>query len=183
MTNGGAALLTKAQAGECRIEFTRMAIGNGTYTAEEETIAALQERTELKSLKNSYALSGVSVNTEKSVKVSALLSNQDPTTLEPIITEGYYINEIGLYGKEADGGDDTEVLYSIATTAGDQGDYMPPYNGYNPAEILQDFYATVDNSANVTINIQGAALTVEQAEEMKKELEEEIAGIDSYDGE
>ncbi|MCD8204481.1 MAG: phage tail protein, partial [Coprobacillus sp.] len=109
MTNGGIALLTKAQAGECSIEFTRMVIGDGTYSADEETVAALQARTSLKSLKNSYAMSGVTVYTDNSVKLTALLTNQDPVTLEPLVTEGYYINEIGVYAKEKDGGDDTEV--------------------------------------------------------------------------
>ena len=35
MTDGGARLLTMAQAGEIRIQFTRMAIGNGVYSEEE----------------------------------------------------------------------------------------------------------------------------------------------------
>ncbi len=164
MTNGGAALLTKAQAGECKIEFTRMAIGDGTYDEDERTIAALQARTDLKDLKNSYAISGCSVYTEHSVKVTALLTNQDPTTLEPLVTEGYYINEVGLFAKEADGAESTEVLYSIAVTSGEQGDFMPPYNDYNPAQITQDFYVTVDNSAEVLVNSGGAALLVEDAQ-------------------
>lgn len=36
MTDHGAALLTKAQAGECRIEFTRIAVGDGIYSDEEK---------------------------------------------------------------------------------------------------------------------------------------------------
>lgn len=163
MTNGGAALLTKAQAGECKIEFTRIVVGNGSYTSAEETVAALQARTALKSAQNSYTLSDISVYSDYSVKVTALITNQDPVTLETLVTTGYYINEIGLYAKEADGDDDTEVLYSIATTAGENGDFMPPYNGYNPAQITQDYYATVNNSAEVTINSSGAALLAEDA--------------------
>ncbi|MCM1412359.1 MAG: hypothetical protein NC305_17715, partial [Lachnospiraceae bacterium] len=53
MTNGGARLLTRAQAGEIKIEFTRLSTGNGSYTAAEKTLANLQMRTALKSLKNS----------------------------------------------------------------------------------------------------------------------------------
>ena len=40
---------------------------------------------------------------------------------------------------------------------------MPPYNGYNPAQITQDYYATVNNSLEVKINSAGAALLVEDA--------------------
>ena len=36
MTNAGARLLTRAQAGEIKIEFTRIATGNGSYTAAEK---------------------------------------------------------------------------------------------------------------------------------------------------
>ena len=49
MTNNGAALLTRAQAGEIKIEFTRIVTGNGSYTADEKTLAKLQQATKLKS--------------------------------------------------------------------------------------------------------------------------------------
>ena len=74
---------------------------------------------------------------------------------------------MGLYAKVKDGASSTEVLYSITTTAGDNGDFMPPYNGYNPAQITQDYFATVNNSAEVTINSTGAALLVEDANKIK----------------
>ena len=64
MTNGGARLLTRAQAGEIKIEFTRIATGNGSYTAAEKTLDALQKRTALKSLKNSYPLSDIDIFSE-----------------------------------------------------------------------------------------------------------------------
>ena len=44
---------------------------------------------------------------------------------------------------------------------------MPPYNGYNPAQIIQDYFATVNNSAEVTINSTGAALLVEDANKLR----------------
>lgn len=167
MTNAGARLLTRAQAGEVKIEFTRIVTGNGTYSAAEKTLAALQVRTALKSQKNSYPLSDVDIFDDYSVKVTALITNQDPVTQEPLVTAGYYINEMGLYAKVKDGAANTEVLYSITTTAGTNGDFMPPYNGYNPAQITQDYYATVNNSMEITINSTGAALLAEDANKIK----------------
>jgi hypothetical protein len=167
MTNAGAKLLTRAQAGEIKIEFTRIATGDGTYTAAEKTLSSLQQRTALKALKNSYALSDVDIFSDHSVKVTALITNQDPVTKKTLVTSGYYINEMGLFAKPQGGKDSDEVLYSITTTAGDNGDFMPPYNGYNPAQITQDYYATVDNSAAVTINTAGAALLVEDANKLR----------------
>ncbi len=167
MTNNGAALLTKAQAGQIKIEFTRMATGNGTYSSSEKTLASLQKATKLKSEKNSYALSDIDIFSDYSVKVTALITNQDPVTKETLVTNGYYINEMGLYAKPQGAADSEEILYSIVVTAGDNGDFMPPYNGYNPAQITQDYYATVNNSAEVTINTAGAALLAEDANKLR----------------
>lgn len=44
MTDAGARLLTRAQAGEIKIEFTRIATGNGVYAASEKTLSALQKK-------------------------------------------------------------------------------------------------------------------------------------------
>ena len=166
MTDDGAALLARAEAGQIRLQFIAIAVGDGVYTEPEKTLEALQARTDLKSEKNRYSLSDISVYAERSVKVTALITNQDPVTKEALVTEGYYINEIGLFAKAEGADDSTAVLYSIAVTAGENGDYMPPYNGYNPAQITQDWIATVNNVATVTIKSTGAALLVEDANKM-----------------
>lgn len=167
MTDAGARLLTRAQAGEIKIEFTRIATGNGVYAASEKTLSALQKRTALKAQKNSYPLSDIDIFSDYRVKVTALITNQDPVTGGTLVNAGYYINEMGLFAKVKDGAASTEVLYSITTTAGENGDFMPPYNGYNPAQITQDYYATVNNSAQVTIKTAGAALLVEDANKLR----------------
>ena len=178
MTDDGIALLTKAQAGEVRIEFTRMAAGSGEYTADEKSLAYLQECTALKSLKNSYPLSGVTVFKEHSVKITAFIMNYDAVRKEVLVEEGYYINEIGLFAKPLGGADDTEILYSIAVTAGDRGDFMPPYNGYNVAQITQDYYVTVNNSAAITIDATGAPALAEDIQTVKDQLGEHTVKSD-----
>lgn len=163
LTDKGAKLLVRAQAGEIKLQFTRMATGNGTYTASEKTVQSLQKATKLKAQKNTYALSRVSVYSEHSAKLTALITNYDPVKETILVSAGYYINEIGIFAKPQGAADTEEVLYSIAVVAGDTGDFMPPYNGYNPAQIVQDYYATVDNSTQVTIKTAGAALLAEDA--------------------
>lgn len=172
MTNAGAQLLTRAQAGEITLEFTRMAIGDGAYSTSEKTVSALQARTALKHLRNSYALSGVTRATPTAVRVTALLSNYDSVSQQPLVTSGYNINELGLYARPK-GSTAGEVLYSIAVTSGAAGDYMPPYNGYNPAQITQDYYATVDNSGSTTINTSGAAVLVDDFEALGLSVNED----------
>ena len=163
MTDKGTELLAKAIAGQCTLEFVKVVVGDGTYTDEEKTIDVLSKATELKQAKNEYAFSGKEVASDYSVKLKALITNQDPVTKEVLVTVGYYMNEIGIYAKEHGADDDTAILYSIAITSGSQGDYMPPFNGYNPAQIIQEYYAAVDNSATIVINSTGAALLVEDA--------------------
>ena len=167
MTDAAVEMILRAQAGEISIKFTRIAVGNGEYTDEEKQLDFLQRMTELKSEKNSFSLSGIEKINTKCIKVTALVTNQDPATKRELVTgAGYYINEIGLYAKPSDGTDEDEVLYSIAVTTGDHGDYMPPYNGMNPAQIIQEFYATVDNSQSVSIETTGAAMLYDDAERM-----------------
>lgn len=179
MTNGGARLLTKAQAGGAVIMFTRMAVGDGVYAEEEKGLSALQGRDGLKSLKNSYRLSSKEVQSEHCVKVTALIANQDPASGECLVHNGYFINEIGLYAKEQDGGDDTEVLYSIAVTSGENGDFMPPFNGFSAAQIIQEYYVTVSNSAQVTVQTAGAPALAQDLEALKKYVQESVNRIDS----
>ena len=145
MTNGGAALLNKAIAGDCTIQITRMALGDGTYTAEEKTILALQQRTALKSLKQSATLSSLSIETATSVKATAVFSNES-------LAAAYHMNEIGIFAQEY-GDPSTEILYSIAVVSGDEGEIMPISNGTTPVRIIQSWIVTISNSAEVTINL------------------------------
>ncbi len=178
ITNAGANLLTRAQAGEANIEFTRIAIGDGIYTETEKEVPSLQAQSALKSEKNSYPLSNIEIHNEHSVKVTALLTNQDPNTQETRVTVGYFINEMGLFAKVKDGDSDTEVLYSIAVTAGETGDFMPPYNGQYPAQIIQEYYATVNNSAEVIIQSNNGAVAL--ADDLQKYFPKLNANVEGY---
>ncbi len=178
ITDGGAALLAMAQAGQAKVKFTRMAVGDGVYAAAEKDMRFLQAATRLKAERNSYHLSGIEVVSGHSVKLTALITNQDPATSATLIDAGYYINELGIFAKpDVAGGQ--EVLYSIAVTAGDHGDYMPPYNGYHPAQIIQDYYVTVDNSAEAVIQAgTGAVALAEDLQVLKEQVEQHAAGND-----
>lgn len=163
VTRDGASLLTRAQAGEIKICITRIATGDGSYTEDEKAEEVLHLSKDLKSQKNSYPLSSIDVFSEYSVKVTSIITNQDPVTKEILVSEGYYINEMGLYAKPYGSDDSEEVLYSIAVAKGEKGDFMPPYNGYNPAQITQEYFATVSNGKEVKIITAGAALLAEDA--------------------
>lgn len=149
VTDAGTELLIKAQFGEAAIEFTRIAVGDGIYMEEEKDTKILQQATGLKSMKNTFGISGITISSENSVKITALITNYNIITEEVLVTEGYYINEIGLYAREK-GAEGTEILYSLAVSSGQHGDFLPGYDGY-PAEIFHEYYVVTSNTAEITI--------------------------------
>lgn len=166
ITEDGIKLLNKAQAGEAAVEFTRIAVGDGQYQMDDGSITQLWKLKGLKSERNTYSLSSVSVHSEGSVRITALITNCDPITGEVLVTEGYHINEMGLYAKEK-GKEGSEVLYSVSVASGGKGDFMPPYNGY-PAEISQELYVAVSHAEETTIQCdrKAPALAVDLQEHM-----------------
>lgn len=150
MTNAGAALLARAMAEGIAIDFVSIAVGNGNYTNAEKAVSALQQRTALKSLKVEYEPSSVIRDSDNAVRISALITNVDPTTQEAIVTAGFYINEIGVMAQPSDEST-SPILFSVSVTAGTQGDYMPAYTGDNPAQIIQGYVTAVSNNATVTL--------------------------------
>ena len=174
ITDAGLSLLNKVQAGTVSIQFTRMATGSGIYTADERAPSALKKCITLKAGKNSYPLSSVGTVPDGGIKLTALITNQDPASGAILVSEGYYINEIGLFAREKDGDSSTEVLYSITVARGDTGDYMPPYETGAPVQIVQEYHAKVSNTTSVTINNAGAVMLAEDAQREFEDLKRMI---------
>ena len=149
LTTSGAEMLTRAQAGEIEIEFTRIATGSGEYEQSEKNFEFLKDFSALREEKQSFAIGGKTIVGTNTVKLSTAITN-NPQNGNPL-DAGYRINEMGVFAKERDGDETTEILYSITVTAGEFGDFMPPYDGNYAATIIQDYFLTVDNSANVMV--------------------------------
>ena len=164
MTTGGAALLAATTAGTARLKFTKLVTGSGSYTDQEKTRGSLQARTSLKAQKQEFPFSSITMASETCVKLVALVSN---ATLDA----GYYVNEVGIYAVDELDADAEPVLYSIAIA--NVADYLPPYNGLTPSTITQEYFATVDNALEVTIQTKtGAVALAEDLEALEAELEE-----------
>lgn len=162
MTNGGAALLADAIAGNAKIQFTTLVAGDGEYTEAEHAVTALQMMTSLKSQKQSVGFSSVVVESETSVHLTGVIDNKE-------LVEGYYVREVGIYAKNILDDEANPVLYSIVVAQ--VADYMPPYNGLTPTTIIQEYFATVDNSAEVTLMAgSGAYALAEDLEAVKAQL-------------
>ncbi|MCM1235642.1 MAG: phage tail protein [Ruminococcus flavefaciens] len=177
ITKKGLELMTRVSAGEGTLMYTYIAVGDGEYSEKEKEAGVLIERQGLKSQKNTYAISSINVYKGNKVKMTSLITNQDPITGETLVTEGYFINEMGLFAKIKDT-EELPVLCSISVIGAEQGDYMPAYNGHSPARITQDYYMamTIDGTLNVTIDgSAGAVALAKDVEQMRNELEKAIA--------
>lgn len=93
--------------------------------------------------------------------LKTVISNYDSVEERPLITQGFYLNEIAVFAREE--GTEEEVMYSVAVVTSTTGDFMPSYNGYNPAQIIQNYIVQVSNAYNTQIVVEnGIYATVEQ---------------------
>lgn len=170
MTKEGIKLLNNAQSGECVMEFTRIAVGDGQYSEEEKNRAELEKMNALKHEKTSYEILSKKKQNDNAIILTTNISNYDVEEGKALITEGFYINEIAVFAREKDS--ENEVMYSIAVVDGENGDYMPPYNGYNPAQIVQSYLVSVNNAEEAKIVVQPGAYALQQdLIDTQKELE------------
>ena len=142
MTNAGVALLAASMAGDSKIKFTKLVTGSGEYEEDEKERGNLQGLTSLKEQKQEFAFSSITMPTDTCVKLIAIVSNEE-------LTSGYYVNEVGIYAMDELNPDNEPILYSIAVA--NVADYLPPYNGLTPSTITQEYFATVDNALEVSI--------------------------------
>lgn len=177
ITQAGKRLRNAALYDQIGFTFTRFKLGNGIYTDEESTIAALEVLTELKSEKNAYAISEIAKPSADRVKLTFLVTNYDPTTGQSIVPVTYNANEIGLYAKQD--GSNEEVLYSICVCPGDKGDTIDTYNGYNPLQVIETYNEKVGNAEVVEIEVAGAYAL---AEDLQEHVDAKVLSTDGVHG-
>lgn len=166
-TDAGISLVADLLTGE-QLVFTKLVTGDGIYTDEEVDRARLQKAEELRQPKQEIEFSSMEKITDFCVLLKALISNEG-------LTEGYRINEIGVYAKKP-GDEGDGILYSISVAR--EADFLPHYNGVAAVEIVEEYYITVSDAAEVTIQgRKGAAVLLEDFEEFKKEIKEQIDRI------
>lgn len=161
ITDAGAELLAQVMAGSKKLEFTALTVGDGSYTAEEKTQTALQAMTAMKNQRLSFPFNSVAPYSDTTVKLKAVVTNVT-------VTNGFYINEVGIWAKDASDALADPILYSIVVA--NTPDYLPAYNGSTPSTIEQDWYTTLSNNASANIVVDESAYTLlSDFEEFKNE--------------
>ena len=167
LTNKGRELLAKAVAGE-QLTFTKMEVGDGTFTGDIRTLTALVNK------KDDFSINQIENQGNGQVSLKAIISNKNTTI-------GYYIKEIGMF---AHGADNIEILYAYNKAI--EADYFPAFNGSNAVEVEYQNIIIVDQAQNVTAVIDPSLtyLTKEEAADTYLENKKmcEILGVE-YGGE
>ena len=167
LTNKGRELLAKAVAGE-QLTFTKMEVGDGTFTGDIRTLTALVNK------KDDFNINQIENQGNGQVSLKAIISNKNTTI-------GYYIKEIGMF---AHGDDNVEILYAYNKAI--EADYFPAFNSSNVVEVEYQNIIIVDQAQNVTAVIDPSLtyLTKEEAADTYLENKKmcEILGVE-YGGE
>lgn len=163
-TDAGLALAADLLTGE-QMVFTKLVTGSGEYEERELTRSRLQKAWQIKEPRQQFEFSRVEKVTDNCVLLKTLISNAR-------LTEGYRMTEIGVYAKKL-GDEGDGILYSISVAR--EPDFLPRYNGMAAVEIIEEYYITVSDAAEVLLQAgSGAAVLAEDLEKLKKELEERL---------
>lgn len=168
ITNKGRELMAELIAGTSTGTFSRVCTSACDCSGME-----LEELTGLPDIKQEAAVSKVSRIDTAQVEVLAAINNRG-------LEEGYYVRGIGLY---ASGPDGEEILYGVSVES-EHPDYMPAFGGRTVSGITYRLNVKVDNSEQITIEVNPAAVsTVEQVEAVQAAVDTHTEGtVCSEDG-
>lgn len=148
LTKQGLALQLRVQAGQTKLEFTRIAIGDGIL----QQGYNIEDLTALLNEKLSLQIGKIEVVSPEHVKVKTSFNNFN-------FPQGMYVRELGLFAK-AEGG--TEILYSIGNSGG-KADYIPA-SGDDVVEENLSIITTVGNAQKVINKIDESLIFVTKKE-------------------
>ena len=145
ITEAGRNLIAKGLTGDT-ITFTKMQLGDGTTSNDGRTMTALV------STKADLPIIGLSNTGTGIAELRFLINNKD-------ITTGFYIKEVGVFAKGADG---IEVLYAYNVSP--NPDFIPPFSANNIIEIEYVDSIIVDQVANIAASIDPSITYMTQAQ-------------------
>ncbi|MBO5573350.1 MAG: hypothetical protein J5947_03815, partial [Clostridium sp.] len=167
LTDAGVILARRMMDETITMEFTRIVTGDGQYSSGEDLAA----RTALKSQKQSFPLSSRSLTDEDRVlHLKYVISNVNPDSSP--LTVGYYVREVGIYAHVTG---ESEILYAVAIADADAADYLPEYDELQPSTITMDWFITVGNTENITIQASPSAYALaEDLEELAEVVDQKL---------
>lgn len=139
LTDRGKALAAKVEAGKCKLQFTKMKVGDGSPSS-------IEQMTDLASPKKVLDISSVTPSDNGECDIESVLTNVD-------LDKGFYLREMGLFANDPDEG---EILYSVAT-AGDS-DYIQAKGGATVLSIALHLTIAIASRESVVTKVDTKGL-------------------------
>ena len=139
VTNQGKGLLAKLLTGNKTMSFTKIVTSTKVYFDSQ-----LEALTTLLDAKQTTAASAYKID-NSTVSIVGTFENEG-------LTEGYYINTVGLYAQDPDIG---EILFSVSIA--EKNGYMPPDVGLSKSGFTFKMSTAVSNTDKVTVVVDPAA--------------------------
>ena len=140
LTKAGRDLQLKVEAGRCKLELTKIKLGDGT-----EGVDATDNLTDLVGPKAVFGISSV-VAKDGMCTVTGVISSSQ-------VTAAFYAREWGLFAKDPDRG---EILYMISLDPNPES--IPPKTAALKQAATYAMNIVVSNAANIVANIDPAGL-------------------------
>ena len=140
LTKAGNDLQIKVEAGLCKLELTKIKLGDGT-----EGLDAIETMTDLVGPKAVFGISSV-VAKDGMCTVTGIISSSN-------VTAAFYAREWGLFAKDPDRG---EILYMISLDPNPES--IPPRTAALKQAATYAMNIVVSNAANITAHIDPAGL-------------------------
>lgn len=148
LTAAGKQLEAEMRAGQRLINFTKMKIGSGVPTGD------VEHMTDLVNPKKEILLSGKRVVSNTMLQLTVILTNTD-------VTEGFTVNELGVYANDSKDSGYREVLYGVIIDP--KGDYLSAAGGALAESLIFNVLIGTSNAPNITATLSpDGLLTVEQ---------------------
>lgn len=158
VTNQGLQTMAYADAEGSGLTFTRVEVGDGTYT--ETEIEQFPNAEQLKNKRKSYPVCGISTE-NKTIELKTIVDNKG-------LADGFFLREVGVFA-QANGGN--EVLFAVAICDEDNT-YIPEFKDI-PVELVISNFFTYSGTGHVTINYEsGACVSAEEFREFVKSMTE-----------
>lgn len=163
ITDKGKELIAGLVAGSLTARFTKIQTTDYNYSGMD-----LEKLTSIYAPKQTAAVSKVTRTDVNIVEVTAAIDNKD-------LTDGYYVRAVGLFAQTSR---NVEILYGIAVET-QNPDYMPAFGGKSSTGITYRFSTKVDNSENITVEVNPAATpTVQQVEDAQNAANNALAAAE-----
>jgi hypothetical protein len=145
LTTAGQALISKVQAGACKIKWTKAQIGSGVWDSD------LKAATALKSPKQSVDITSVAASGESTIQVRVVFSNED-------MAAPFALRELGIFARGDTDPGDSDVLVGIM--AFDNTAEIPAYNGSFALRQVFNLGFAISIASVATVELSSALATV-----------------------